>query len=144
MSAVRSLRRRDRSAGQAVAEFSLAILIFLVILMGVFDLGRGIYVYNGVAQAAREIARRTVVYPGTTLGASQQTQSVVAVQRKLVPGLEAPTYACETITGAASTNVPCASGDVVRVTVTALYRPISLLGFVGDVPIAASSSIQVP
>ena len=58
-------RRRTASQqhGQALVEFSLAIIVFLVILMGVFDLGRGIFVYNGVSQAAREIARATAVHP---------------------------------------------------------------------------------
>lgn len=137
-------RRFGRARGQAVAEFSIAILVFLVILMGVFDFGRGIYLYNGVAQAAREIARRTSVYPGSTLGASAQSQAVIAVQRNLVPGLGTPTFTCETVTGGTSTNDPCASGDFIRVTIAATYRPISMLGFIGNIPISASSSIQVP
>lgn len=136
--------RRDTPRGQALVEFSLAIIIFLVLLMGIFDFGRGIYMYNGVSQAAREIARRTSVYPGITLGASAQTQAVIGIQRDLVPGLQAPTFACLTITGAASGNVPCTSGDFVKVTITATYEPISLLGFLGDIPLTASSSIQVP
>ena len=132
------------AAGQALVEFSLAIIIFLVLLMGIFDLGRGIYMYNGVSEAAREIARRTAVYPGITLGASQESQDVVAIQRGLVPGMQTPTYACLTITGSTSTNDPCASDDVVQVTVTATYRPISMLGFLGNIPVTASSRSQIP
>ncbi len=45
-------KRRDR--GQALVEFSLILIPFLWILMGIVDLGRGIYIYNGVNQAARE------------------------------------------------------------------------------------------
>ena len=37
--------------GQALVEFSLAIPVFLVMILGVFDLGRGIYMYNGLAEA---------------------------------------------------------------------------------------------
>lgn len=136
--------RRRQAGGQALVEFSLAIIIFLVLLMGIFDFGRGIYMYNGVSQAAREIARRTSVYPSVTLGSSTQSQAVVAIQQGLIPGLQAPTYACLTITGTASGNTPCASGEFVQVTITATYRPISLLGFLGDIPLRASSSIQIP
>jgi Flp pilus assembly protein TadG len=137
-------RRDGRTHGQALVEFSLAIIIFLTLLMAIFDFGRGIFMYNGVSQAAREIARRTSVYPGVVLGQSQESQAVVATQRSLVPGMETPTYACLTITGAASTSNPCTSTDVVKVTVTATYRPISLLGMLGDIPVTASSAIQIP
>lgn len=136
--------RRRQAGGQALVEFSLAIIIFLVLLLGIFDFGRGIYMYNGVSQAAREIARRTSVYPSVVLGASNESQAVVAVQQRLVPGLQAPTYACLSITGAPSGNTPCASGDFVQVTISATYRPISLLGFLGNIPVTASSSIQIP
>ena len=44
---------REREGGQALVEFSLALIPFLFMLMGVVDLGRGIYTSNGVAQAAR-------------------------------------------------------------------------------------------
>ena len=53
-------KRRDR--GQALVEFSLLLIPFLWILMGIVDLGRGIYIYNGVNQAARELARVTSVH----------------------------------------------------------------------------------
>ena len=135
---------RRRQGGQALVEFSLAIIVFLMLLMAVFDFGRGIYMYNGVSQAAREIARRTSVYPGLALGQSTQSQAVVAVQRGLVPGMSTPAYACLTITGSVSTSNPCTSGDSVQVTVTATYVPISLLGFLGTIPLTASSTVQIP
>ncbi len=73
MRADRRSRRHLRSgrpgrSGQGLVEFAIVIPVFLVILMGVVDLGRGIYMYNGVAEAAREIARVTSVHPGSTLG----------------------------------------------------------------------------
>jgi len=72
------MRTRHEHRGQALVEFSLALIVFLVLLMGILDLGRGIYMFNGVSQAAREIARVTSVYPGgATLGTSTQTTTVV-------------------------------------------------------------------
>ena len=47
--------------GQALVEFALAVPIFLVMLVAVFDLGRAIYTYNGLSEAAREISRVTAV-----------------------------------------------------------------------------------
>ena len=84
--------RRPDERGQALVEFSLAIIVFLMLLMGVFDLGMGIYKFNGVSQAAREIARAASVHPCTnpdacTLGDSAEVAAVVATQKALVPGL---------------------------------------------------------
>ena len=44
-------RRGER--GQALVEFSLAVTVFLTLVMGVVDLGRAVYQYNGTAEAAR-------------------------------------------------------------------------------------------
>lgn len=135
---------RGRERGQALVEFSLAIIVFLVMVVGLFDLGRGVYTFNGVSEAAREIARRTVVHPGIALGASPEAQEVIAIQRGLVPGMGNPTFACVDVTGAASTHSPCRSGDYVWVTVTATYRPVALLGLGGPITLSSSSSMQIP
>ena len=70
---------------------SLALLPFIVLLMGVVDLGRGIYTNNGVAQAAREIARVTSVHqcagPCSSASWSAETRAVVNTQKNLVPGI---------------------------------------------------------
>jgi len=132
------------SRGQALVEFSLAFIVFIFMLLALFDLGRGVYMYNGVSEAAREIARATAVHPGITLGASNETIDRVAVQRSLVPDMGTPSFACVNVDGSASTNDPCTTDDYVRVTVTATYRPISLLGIGGPITLSASSSIRIP
>lgn len=152
-----SVKSRQPLRGQALVEFSLSIVIFIVLLMGIFDLGRGIFMYNGVSQAAREIARRTSIYPygGLSmmpLGSSDQTAETIATQRQLVPGMEplvpgAPDFTCVDIAGNASTNDPCASGDTmdyVRVTVTASYQPITLLGITGPIVLSSTNAVQIP
>jgi Flp pilus assembly protein TadG len=47
--------------GQALIEFALVLPLILLILMGVFDLGRGIFAFNEVANAAREGGRTGIV-----------------------------------------------------------------------------------
>jgi len=130
--------------GQALVEFSLAILVFLLMIVALFDVGRGVYMYNGVSEAAREIARVTAVYPGVTLGSSNETLARLAIQRGLVPDLGTPTYTCVKVDGSASTNNPCTTDDYARVTVTATYRPISFLGMGGPIVLSASSSVRIP
>ena len=146
-------RRRDR--GQALVEFSLVLIPFLWILMGIVDLGRGIYTYNAVGQAARELGRATSVHvcdptaATCTLGTAPETAKVLGTQQKLVPGLagagSSVTYACTTITGAALSSVDCPSQAYVRVTVTVPFSAVTpFLG--GFLPSSLSSTthIQVP
>ncbi len=63
---MRRLRdRRDRQGGQALLEFALVIPIFLVILLGMVDVGRVIWANNTLSNAAREAARFAIVHGGS-------------------------------------------------------------------------------
>jgi Flp pilus assembly protein TadG len=143
---VRQLRRDER--GQALVEFSLAIIIFLVLLMGVFDFGRAIYQFNGVSQAAREIARVTAVHPGTDFstdaGRSSETKAVIQTQEGLIPNLQDPLIKCVLIDGTVKTS-GCMEGDWIQVRISAPYTPITpLLGLTGTWDFFSSStSVQL-
>ena len=135
---------RSRSRGQALVEFSLTVVIFLVLLMGIFDFGRAIYMYNGVAEAAREIARVTSVHPGSTLGNSAETAAVVDTQKGLIPNLGNPTFACRTIDNTAVAGTCKAPDHSVRVTISAVYTPATpVLSFLGSITVSSSSSAKV-
>jgi hypothetical protein len=132
---------RTRQQGQAMVEFALVILLFLGLIVALFDLGRGVYTYNGVSEAAREIARRTIVHLGAPLGQSDETLATVSAQRRLVPAMDDPVFACEDAAGAPS---GCGSGNYVRVIVTATSRPSPLLALVPEITLSSSSSMQIP
>jgi len=51
-----------RSRGQALAEFALALPVFLLIVMAIVDTGRGIYIYAVMSNGAREGARYAIVH----------------------------------------------------------------------------------
>jgi Flp pilus assembly protein TadG len=158
MSTLRETFRARIERGQALVEFSLSILIFIVMLMGIFDVGRAIFMYNGVSEAARDIARRTSVYPysgiggSNYLGSSLETQSVINTHKSLVPGMTplstgAPDFECVDIAGDPSTNNTCGSGDAqdyVRVTVHGTYQPVTLLGITGPITLSATSTVAIP
>lgn len=57
------MRRRNRGTprGQTLVEFALIIPIFILLLMGVLDLGRAVYAYHTLNNAAREGARQATV-----------------------------------------------------------------------------------
>jgi hypothetical protein len=152
-------RKNDARRGQALVEFSLAIIVFLTMLMGIFDLGRAIFTYNGVSEAARDIARRAAVWPyqglekTTNLGSSFQVRDTIDTQLSLVPGMHdlapgLPDFECVDIEGNPSANSDCSTGDFadyVRVTVSADYQAITpLIGIFGPITISASSTASFP
>jgi Flp pilus assembly protein TadG len=139
---ISTVERGDR--GQSLVEFALGSVLFLMLFVGMVDLARGVFVFNGVSQAAREIARETSVYPGTgALGSSSETAAAYQTQRLLVPGLQPPAYGCYDIAGVLQTDT-CQPGDWVRVTASATFQPsMPGLTLLGAFTITSSSSAEI-
>jgi hypothetical protein len=156
MVSVHLSRRSKRQRGQALVEFSIAVIPFLMLLMGVFDLGRAIYAMNGTSEAAREIARVTSVHPCPSpflpgcadLGSSTETANVVATQRGLIPGFTFDTSTdieCVDVTDTVIPDVECKAGDYIRVHVRAPFTPITpLVSAFGTHTFESYSRIRIP
>ena len=142
--APRRARRHHRAGGQSLVEFALGITVFLTILVGLVDLARAAFLFNGVSDAAREIARVTSVHPGTTtLGSSSETTTSVSNERALVPGLSVTSYACIDLAGASVTGT-CQPGDWVKVSVRTSFQPIlPLLAPFGPITFTTASSAKI-
>ena len=54
-------RRGARATGQALVEFALVIPLFLLLMVALFDMGRAVFAYNTLTNAAREGARMAIV-----------------------------------------------------------------------------------
>jgi Flp pilus assembly protein TadG len=151
------LNRTGRD-GQALVEFSLAVIPFLFLLMGVIDLGRGIYTMNGTSEAARDIARATIVhlYGGSgVIGTSTETAEVIATQEGLVPGLDVdPSTDIECVDEDGNVQNPRVSGDLddcnvnkdfIRVHVSAPFTPITpLVSAFGSHTFESVSRMSIP
>jgi hypothetical protein len=155
---MRTIGTRHRDDGQALVEFALAVIPFLILLMGVIDLGRGIYMMNGTSEAARDITRATIVHltdGSGDLGLSDQTTDVIEKQEDLVPGLTvdpATDIDCvdafdvvqnDDISGGEN---DCNLGvDFIRVRVTAQFSPITpLVSAFGTHTFESTSRMQIP
>jgi Flp pilus assembly protein TadG len=148
---IRTGRARGQAPrGQALVEFALALIPFLLLLLAIFDFGRAIYIYNGVSQAAREVARTASVKPNQNLnpvGYSLDAQDTVATQSALVPGLVVDEPVCVASAAASTSSAhaqPCALNEFVVVTAHSTYTPVSLLGFLGTIQISATARVQMP
>ena len=58
---MRALTRRPKSRGQSLVEFALILPIFLLIIFGLIDMGRFVYLNSTLSQAAREATRVAAV-----------------------------------------------------------------------------------
>ena len=56
-----TFRSGSRTRGQGLTEFALVIPIFLLIVVALFDMGRAVFAYNTLTNAAREGARMAIV-----------------------------------------------------------------------------------
>lgn len=132
------MRTRRAEAGQALVEFSLAIMVFLVIIIGVIEVGRAVWSYNTLASAAREGSRYAMVHGASASarsGPAGNDANVQAAVTKYTAALD-PSDLTVTSTWPDGNN---AAGSHVRVTVS--YRfDTSFSRLLGISPITMSSA----
>ena len=138
----RSVRAEDRGRGQALVEFALVLPIFLLVVFGLFDLGRVVYINNTLSEVARDGARwgsvqgRSYDATGRTGIASETASRMTAVPNPIV------SVSCER----ADVQVAeCHSTDVLVVQVAA---PVDLLtpvisALVGPLDLSATARVTV-
>jgi hypothetical protein len=146
-------RTRRHSRGQGLVEFAVAVIPFLMLLMAVIDLGRGIYMMNGTSEAARDIARVTSVHQWNSccdLGTSTEAAGVIATQQRMIPGLAlnpSTDIQCVDSLDQVLTDDRCKSGfgNFIRVHLTATFSPATpLLMAFGDHTFESTTRIKVP
>lgn len=104
--------RRNADEGQALVEFALVVPIFILLLVGLFDVGRAVWNYSTVANAAREAVRVAVV--------NQDEDAIRTAAKDAGVSLG--------LTDADITLVPCATQECpYSVTVTYDYDPATPL-----------------
>ena len=150
---------RRGTLGQALAETALVLPIFILILLAIFDLGRGVLAYSTVGNAARQGARVAAV--------NQIAMSPECDQQRPVEDPANPHWsikACAAAAGSAvgvtpsdvtvsyaappGTSLVCGTplkvGCIAQVTVSTSWTAITPLigGIVG--PISLSSTSEMP
>ena len=138
------MKRHRSRRGQTLVEFALGITIFLSVFIGLFDLARAAFLFNGLSDAARELARVTSVHPGNpSLGSSTETTSRVSAERSLMPGFTVISYSCLDLDGTVITT-ECNPGYWVRVSVQSSFSPIlPMLAPFGPFTFTTSSSAKI-
>jgi Flp pilus assembly protein TadG len=135
------LLRRRRSRGQALVEFALVVPLFFLLVFGLIDLGRAIYVNNSMAEASREGARwGSVQARSATPAGRNQVADFVADKMTAVPD---PTITVTCVE--ALPQVGCRINDILIVQVsTELDMITPIIGqIVGQLDLSSTSRVVV-
>ncbi len=123
-------RRRDRR-GQSAVEFALALPLLILLLVGIFDFGRAIYVSSTISNAARVGNRVAIVDQKTSVVTTAAINEAVAVG--LVPTDVTLVVACQKI------------GCLSTVGISVLYQPATPIinALVGTITLTANSEMPI-
>jgi Flp pilus assembly protein TadG len=118
--------RRRGHRGQSLVEFAFVLPVFILLMVGLFDLGRAVFAWNTITNAAREGARLAIVnqdIPTIVERAKAQT-AIVELDN---PSVSVSFYQLNE-NGTPNLASPCnlvAVGCVAIVRFEATYRPIT-------------------
>jgi Flp pilus assembly protein TadG len=141
---IRGIERWRADRGSAMVEFTLIGFMFIIVLLGVVEMGRMVLVYTTIANAARAGARYAIVHGGDRTGPGATgvdaasgpgspctcSQIQTVVQNFASAGLVNTSLLTITVSYPDTTNI---AGSRVSVTVSYPYDPLvkyfnSLLG----------------
>ena len=131
------MRRRQRNDGQTLVEFALVIPIVVVLFVGLFDVGRAVYAYSTVANAARDGARVAIVDQTANKAQSEASNQATGIAVTAAVAFRSPdlTAACS----------PISIGCIAEVTVTHQFTAVTpVIGtLVGPLTLASTSRLPV-
>jgi Flp pilus assembly protein TadG len=127
--------------GQSLVEFALILPIFILVLAGLFDLGRAVFAYNTISNASRESVRVAIVNQTATDVQNEALKQGVSL------GLSAAdvtiTYADPSGTGTCSSpyGLGCRATVTVQYSYTAATPVISQI--IGPFTMTATTEMRV-
>ena len=62
------IAHRSRQRGQELVEYAITLPLFLLLVMGILDMGRATYYYSAIHNSAREGARYGIIHPEDVTG----------------------------------------------------------------------------
>jgi Flp pilus assembly protein TadG len=137
--------------GQALVEFAVSLLVFLVFLLGVLDFGRALYTYHMVSYAARAGSRYAVVrgsacnaaVSGCPATQASVTSYIESVSTNLNPGnlTVSVTWGNETNGCPAGTSPSNSPGCSVQVAIN--YKFVWLFSFLPATTMTSTSQMVI-
>jgi Flp pilus assembly protein TadG len=157
-------KKGHRNKGQALVELALTLPIFLVLVFGIFEVARLVFMYSAVLNASRDAARYAAAADAVQAqdtsytepyldcngirSRAQKVSSIVdlsatdaiTINYDSGPNTEIIAISCEAL----NTNGPqLILGDRVNVTVTATYNPVVSILNIGEIPISSTTTRSI-
>lgn len=166
----RQVGRRSRWRGQSLVEFALVLPVFFLLLFGLIDMGRYVYLNSTLSQAAREAARVAAVeafWMGrgdagcNTVGGPVCPANLTTLRTDVLDGANrmmapfgsiasADLYtSCDAVTAptpvASQTCLTRSPGGVVSIRVVLVFRPITpvVSSFFSSITTQASATMVI-
>lgn len=86
----RTTGKAGRSRGVATVEFALVLIPFLLLLLGIIEMGRALFTYNSAVEATRRGAR-TAVVSAIPANRAIPAEAVLAEMQAILPDLDETT-----------------------------------------------------
>ncbi len=117
---------RMKQKGQALVEFALILPLLVLLVFGMVEFGRAMYIKNMLNNAARAGARAAVVTPNLAQSVSYSlaTRGTDAVQQTIFDGLQYVDNSTATANLSVVGSNPAKNGDIVTVSVTCNFDSV--------------------
>lgn len=132
---------RRESRGQALVEFALIVPIFLLVVLGLFDMGRAVFYYSTISNASREAVRLAIVDQNTADIRQEAVDLASGVMPITIADVTVQYLAPDLSTGGPCSTAPYDVGCVVRVEVDHTFQPAT--PFVGVLNLSAQTHQQI-
>lgn len=146
--------------GQAITEFALVLPLLLLVVYGLLEVGRAVFIYAAVTNASREAVRYGIAYGLNASdvpkyqdcegirNAARSTGFYLNLQDSNIdinydkgPGVAIPAGFDTTCDGSVDTNIQLECGDRITVSVHYAYSPmVSVVPQLESLPFDAESS----
>ncbi len=115
-----------KQKGQALVEFALILPVLVLLVFGMVEFGRAMYLKNMLNNAARAGARAAVVTPNLpqTTSYSLAARGTDVIQQTMFDGLQYVDRSTATANVSVNGSNPAKNGDIVTVSVTCNFDSV--------------------
>ena len=132
---VRDNHRRGKERGSVLVEFVFSFLLFfLVTLVGIMDLGQGIWAHNVLAHASHEAARFAIVRGADSLSPATESD-ITTFLRSRATFLDS-----DSVNVSVTWDPDTSPGSTVEIQASYTFQPLVSM-FVPDIPLSSTAQM---
>ena len=140
-----------RMKGQSMVEFAMILPLFVLFIVGIFELGRAFFSFIAITNAAREGTRVLTFWPGKATVANIDTAVLTELGNSPMVVWDSTEDSIAIACGAAYSPVTldtelraCPSSQPIRVTVTYKFHLLLQIFFSSPLTLTRSAEMMVP